>query len=181
MIDSFWPDATTSIILLPSGAQGESLLALAAEWTKMGLLGPALWVQPERFVAESGAPPHIEAMVLGVGRDQEIATVRIDLFEALAQEALAVVRLVKLRSAVPSRALDAEQDAIAEPSETTCVSDADAESVSEHQRAGYRSQARHAHLRADRVSAAGARGLDVGRIRCRGHRLARGSLESVVR
>ena len=52
MTDSFWPDAKTSIILLPSGVQGESLLALAAEWTKMGLLGPALWVQPERFVAE---------------------------------------------------------------------------------------------------------------------------------
>ena len=114
MTDSFWPDAKTSIVLLPSGPQGESLLALAAEWTKMGMLGPALWVQPERFVPEPGAPPHIDAMVLGVGRDQEIATVHIDLFEALAQEALAVVRLVKLRSAVPSRALDAEQDAIAE-------------------------------------------------------------------
>ena len=114
MTDSFWPDAKTSIVLLPSGPQGESLLALAAEWTKMGMLGPALWVQPERFVPEAGAPPHIDAMVLGVGRDQEIATVHIDLFEALAQEALAVVRLVKLRSAVPSRALDAEQDAIAE-------------------------------------------------------------------
>ena len=114
MADPFWPDAKTSIILLPSGVQGESLLALAAEWTKMGLLGPALWVQPERFVAEVGAPPRIDAMVIGVGRDQEIATVHIDLFEALAQESLAVVRLVKLRSAVPSRELDAEQDAIAE-------------------------------------------------------------------
>lgn len=114
MVDQFWPEAKASIVLLPSGEQGEAILELAGEWTKMGLLGHALWVLPEQVDGSVTGPPRIEASVLGVGHDLEITRVRLDLFEALAREALAVVRLVKLRSAVPSRELDAVQDAIAE-------------------------------------------------------------------
>lgn len=114
MADPFWPDAKASIVLLPSGEQGKSLLSLAGEWTKMGLLGPALWVLPERVDELHDGPPRIDAVVIGIGRDQEIAEVRLDLFEALAQEALSVVRLVKLRSALPERELDALQDGIAD-------------------------------------------------------------------
>ncbi|GAA2009012.1 hypothetical protein GCM10009739_20850 [Microbacterium ulmi] len=114
MSDRFWPDAKASIVLIPSGEQGESILALAAQWTKMGLLGPALWVQPERVAQTSSGPPRIVAVVLGLGADLEIARIEVDLFEALAREALTVVRLVKLRSAAPSRELDEQQDLIAE-------------------------------------------------------------------
>ncbi|MFT4229595.1 MAG: hypothetical protein QM602_04825 [Microbacterium sp.] len=114
MAERFWPRAKASIILLPSGEQGEALLALAGEWTKMGLLAHALWVLPESVQEVPTGPPRIEACVLGVGHDLEIARIRVDLFEALAREALRVVRLVKLRSAAASRELDAEQDAIAE-------------------------------------------------------------------
>lgn len=114
MSDRFWPDAKASIVLLPSGEQGGGLLDLAAQWTKMGLLGPALWVHPERVSPTESGPPRIIAVVLGLGADLEIARIEVDLFEALAREALAVVRLVKLRSAAPSRELDEVQDQIAE-------------------------------------------------------------------
>jgi len=111
-VNRFWPDSKASIVLLPSGEQGAALLDLAAEWTKTGLLGPALWVMPERFDGTVDGPPRIGAVVLGIDRDLEIARVEVDLFEALAREPLSVVRLVTLRSVVPSRELDAEQDAI---------------------------------------------------------------------
>ncbi|MFT4220523.1 MAG: hypothetical protein QM611_08410 [Microbacterium sp.] len=114
MSERFWPEAKASIVLLPSGEQAESLLSLAGEWTKMGLLAPALWVLPEGVREAPVGPPRVEASVLGVGHDLEAARIRVDLFEALAREPLRVVRLVKLRSAAPSRQLDAEQDAIAE-------------------------------------------------------------------
>lgn len=114
MAGTFWPEAKASIVLLPSGEQGETILVLAGEWTRMGLIGPALWVVPEAVDVDTAGPPFIQAMVLGVGRDQETTQVRVDLFEALAREPLAVVRLIKLRSAVPSRAHDAIQDAIAD-------------------------------------------------------------------
>lgn len=114
MADRFWPDAKASIVLLPSGDQGEKLLDLAADWTKMGLLGPALWVLPERVGNGTVGPPRIVAVVLGIDVDLEVRRIEVDLFEALAREALVLVRLVKLRSAAPSREMDATQDAIAE-------------------------------------------------------------------
>lgn len=114
MAERFWPGGRASIVLLPSGAQGESLLSLAGEWTKMGLLAHALWVMPESVQDAASGPPRVEAVVLGVGHDLETVRIRVDLFEALAREPLAVVRLLKLRSALPSRELDAEQDGIAE-------------------------------------------------------------------
>ncbi|MWV58612.1 hypothetical protein [Rathayibacter sp. VKM Ac-2754] len=112
--DGFWPDGKAAIVLLPSGAQGETLLELAAQWTKTGLLGQALWVLPEHVKTSEYAPPQIEAVVLGVGADLESVAISVDLFEALAEEQLALVRLVTLRSALPERQTDAAQDAVAE-------------------------------------------------------------------
>ena len=103
-----------SVILLPSGEQGEALLALAGEWTRMGLLGPALWVRPENVRRARSGPPRIGATILVLDREHRLTAVDVDLFESLARESLALVRLVKLRSAVPSREVDAEQDEIAE-------------------------------------------------------------------
>ncbi|HWV49856.1 MAG TPA: hypothetical protein VN035_10405, partial [Microbacterium sp.] len=114
MVRSSWPDRKVSVILLPSGQQGESLLALAGEWTRMGLLGPALWVRPEMVRRARSGPPRIGATILVLDRDHRMTAVDVDLFETLARESLALVRLVKLRSAVPSREVDAEQDEIAE-------------------------------------------------------------------
>ncbi|AZZ52889.1 hypothetical protein [Rathayibacter festucae] len=110
----FWPDGKAAIVLLPSGAQGETLLELAAQWTKTGLLGQALWVLPEHVKTSPYAPPQIEAVVLGVGADLESVAIAVDLFEALAEEPLALVRLVTLRSALPERETDEAQDAVAD-------------------------------------------------------------------
>jgi hypothetical protein len=44
---AFWPAGKASIILLPSGSQGESILALSRSWAEAGLLGPAFWIKPE--------------------------------------------------------------------------------------------------------------------------------------
>ncbi|KQQ03624.1 MULTISPECIES: hypothetical protein [unclassified Rathayibacter] len=112
--DGFWPDGKAAIVLLPSGAQGETLLELAAQWTKTGLLGQALWVLPEHVKTSEYAPPQIEAVVLGVGADLESVAISVDLFEALAEEPLGLVRLVTLRSALPERQTDAAQDAVAD-------------------------------------------------------------------
>lgn len=102
------------MILLPGGEQGHAVLERAAEWTEMGLLGPALWVLPERVELRTDGPAVIGATVLGVGRTQELVTLHVDLFETLARDELALVRMIKLRSATASHELDAEQDAIAD-------------------------------------------------------------------
>ena len=114
MAHRFWPGGKASVILLPSGEQGAALLARAGQWTEMGLLGPALWVMPEQVSMDGVGPPVIGATVLGIGRDQHLISLDVDLFETLAREALQLVRMIKLRSASPSRELDAEQDRIAD-------------------------------------------------------------------
>jgi hypothetical protein len=114
MADPFWRDAKASIVLLPSGTQGEAILALAERWTGMGLLAPALWVMPENVTESAQAPPRIDAIVLGTGADLAPLAVSVDLFEALAEEQLSVLRLVKLRAATVSREVDEVQDAIAD-------------------------------------------------------------------
>jgi hypothetical protein len=109
----FWQEGAVSIVLLPSGAQGASLFGLARAWTANGLLSPALWVLPEAISSENGAPPSIRARIVGQDRLRETIEREVDLFEILAREPLRLVRLLKIRSATPSRELDAVQDDIA--------------------------------------------------------------------
>lgn len=114
MAHRFWPGGKASVILLPSGEQGVAVLKRAGQWTEMGLLGPALWIMPEQVSADGDGPPVIAATVLGIGREQQLISLDVDLFETLAREPLQLVRMVKLRSASLSRELDAEQDRIAD-------------------------------------------------------------------
>jgi hypothetical protein len=114
MAASFWLDSTVSVILLPSGDQGDELIALIARWTTLGILGPALWVRPEAVDKSGGGPPKIDATILGETQQREQKTLRVDLFEVLAREPLRKVRLLKVRSAAPSREIDALQDEIAD-------------------------------------------------------------------
>ena len=109
----FWPDGTVSVILLPSGEPGDRVLTLAREWTERGLLAPALWVRPAGVDA-SVSPARVSAFVLGLDLDRVLSELPTDLFEALARQALTHVRLVKVRYATPSRAIDEAQDAVAE-------------------------------------------------------------------
>lgn len=112
MSTSIWLDAKASIILLPSGEQGKELIQLAENWAEVGLLGPALWVHPEQVSAQDAAPPLIQATVVGVLPDKSLVKIDVDLFEQLAREDLDVIRLVKVRSATPSRESDEVQDNI---------------------------------------------------------------------
>ncbi|MEF2976152.1 hypothetical protein [Subtercola sp. YIM 133946] len=109
-----WAEGAVSIILLPSGEQGAALSALAAQWVELSLLGPALWVEPERVSMLPDSPPSIRAWALGIDGDRQLQRIDVDLFEALAREPLTLVRLVKVRSALPNREQDALQDAIAQ-------------------------------------------------------------------
>ena len=112
MSTSIWLESKASIILLPSGEQGKELIELAENWAEVGLLGPALWVHPEQITLQDSAPPLIQATVVGVLPDKSLVKIDVDLFEQLAREDLDVIRLIKLRSATPSRESDAVQDDI---------------------------------------------------------------------
>ncbi|KQO99628.1 hypothetical protein [Leifsonia sp. Leaf264] len=112
MAETLWDGGSLSIVLLPSGEQGERLLELASAWTELKYLGPALWVRPEDVHREPMGPPHITASVFGRSEDGAFSTVQTDLFEVLARQSLRLVRLVTVRSVVPDRELDAAQDEI---------------------------------------------------------------------
>jgi hypothetical protein len=112
MSTNIWLESKASIILLPSGEQGKEILSLAENWAEVGLLGPALWVHPEQIAVQDDAPPLIQATVVGVLPDKSLVKIDVDLFEQLAREDLNVIRLVKLRSATPSRESDEIQDSI---------------------------------------------------------------------
>ena len=112
MSKSFWLDSKASIILLPSGKQGADLFELACNWAEVGLIGPALWIRPEAVDLVDGQPPRIEAEVIGVGPERELTSVKVDLFEQLAREALSVIRFVKVRSTSLVREFDEHQDQV---------------------------------------------------------------------
>ena len=114
MAESIWEDDSLTVVLLPSGEQGSSLLRLAERWTELAFLGPALWVRPEDVQTRPGTPPVILAAVFGRTRDGEPASVRHDLFELLARQSLRMVRLLTVRSVDPDRELDELQDEITE-------------------------------------------------------------------
>ncbi|PPF78901.1 hypothetical protein C5B96_13775 [Subtercola sp. Z020] len=107
-----WPNGAVSIVLLPSGEQGAALFDLARDWVGLSLLAPALFVRPERVSMLPDSPPSVRAWVIGVDGNREVQQIDVDLFEALARESLSLVRLIKVRSASPSRENDELQDAI---------------------------------------------------------------------
>ncbi len=113
MSSGFWTNGAVSIVLLPSGEQGAAVLERARDWAAHGLLAPALWVRPEAVTPEVNGPPSIEATVIGVNAQRELAEVAGDLFEFLAREPLSLVRLLKVRSTSPSQEQDEIQDDIA--------------------------------------------------------------------
>jgi hypothetical protein len=110
MAFKFWPDDKASIILLPSGEQGEALLSLAKNWLEVGLLGPAFWLQPEKLDLKSAKPPVIMAQVLGVDEEGLAQSVELDMFEELAKHQLKMIRLLKVRSVSSNREFDELQN-----------------------------------------------------------------------
>jgi hypothetical protein len=109
----FWLDGRATIVVLPSGDEGMSLFALAENWSEVGLLGPALWVEPKRVSTPEGEPVVVEAVVLGNDRSGNHVQIVVDLFEQLAKENLSTIRLIQVRSASPTAEFDEMQNDVA--------------------------------------------------------------------
>ncbi len=108
-----WGEAGMTIVLLPDGEQGDSLLGVARQWTDMKLLSRAVWVKPEYLDSEQSNPPRQRAMIIGADRDGEPVEVEVDLFEQLARQQLLAVRLLVVRSVSEHLEFDSAQDRLA--------------------------------------------------------------------
>ncbi len=111
--NSLWGDAGITLVVLPAGAQGEALFAVAREWTALRLLSPSIWVRPESLVRGDG-PPRISATVLASTKAGESLQKDLDLFKLLAIQKLSLVRLLVVRPAVPGGTFDKVQDEFVE-------------------------------------------------------------------
>lgn len=109
----FWLDGRATIVVLPSGEEGRDLFALAENWSEVGLLGPALWVEPKRVSTPEGEPVVVEAVVMGNDRSGEHVQIMVDLFEQLAKENLNTIRLIQVRSVTPTAEFDELQNEVA--------------------------------------------------------------------
>lgn len=109
----FWLDGRATIVVLPSGDEGMALFALAENWSEVGLLGPALWVEPKRVSTPEGEPVVVEAVVLGNDRAGNHVQIVVDLFEQLAKENLSTIRLIQVRSVTPTAEFDEIQNDVA--------------------------------------------------------------------
>jgi len=109
----FWLDGKATIVVLPSGDEGKELFHLAENWSEVGLLGPALWVEPKRVSTPEGEPVVVEAVVLGNDRSGNHVQIAVDLFEQLAKENLNTIRLIQVRSVRPSVEFDEIQNTVA--------------------------------------------------------------------
>lgn len=109
----FWLDGRATIVVLPSGDEGLALFALAENWSEVGLLGPALWVEPRRVSTREGEPVSVDAVVLGNDRSGNHVQIVVDLFEQLAKENLSTVRLIQVRSVTPTTEFDEIQNDVA--------------------------------------------------------------------
>lgn len=92
-----WQDGSASIVLLPSNVYGEQVFSLAKEWTKTGLLRPAMWLDLDKVVLPENGPPVVPVKVLGLAPDRTMHEIEVDLFNQLAQHELKIVRIVGLR------------------------------------------------------------------------------------
>jgi hypothetical protein len=112
--DPIWGESGLSIILLPSGEQGDALFEVAKAWTKLKLLTPSMWVRAELLDTSKGNPPRQTAIVLGASRSTDLHEVHVDLFEQLARQNLGQIRLLVVRTAAPSIEFDKKQDDLVE-------------------------------------------------------------------
>lgn len=107
---NLWKDSGLTIVLLPSGVQGDKLYGVAKLWTELRMLAPAIWVRHELLKSETVRPPQQQALVLGTNQQGEVTEVEVDLFEQLARQPLNRVRLLVVRTALPDLEFDQKQD-----------------------------------------------------------------------
>jgi hypothetical protein len=109
---NLWRDSGLTIVVLPSGEQGDRLYEVAKLWTELKMLAPAMWVREELLDPIMDGPPKQTAIVLGNKLGGSTDEVRVDLFQQLARQPLSLVRLLVVRSAIPNFAFDEKQDAL---------------------------------------------------------------------
>lgn len=93
-----WASNTVSVIVLPSGQDGEELLEIAKQWTASFVLGPALWVQDHHIPEDTGEAPDVQAYVLGRNKIGEPEYSQVNLFWALGSQEFTLVRMLAVRS-----------------------------------------------------------------------------------
>lgn len=111
---NIWQDSGLSIILLPSGEQGDRIYSIAKLWTELRMLSPAVWIRPEMLKESNDGPPQQRAVVLGANAVGTATEIEVDLFEQLARQSLSLVRLLAVRSALPDLEFDKKQDDLAD-------------------------------------------------------------------
>jgi hypothetical protein len=109
---NLWRDSGLTIVVLPSGEQGDRLYEVAKLWTELKMLAPAMWVRAELLDSNVDGPPKQTAIVLGNRFGGSTDEVKVDLFQQLARQPLGLVRLLVVRSALPNIDFDDKQDAL---------------------------------------------------------------------
>lgn len=100
-----WGSDKVSIILLPSGELGRSILDLAQDWTRSWLLTPALWMLADEVPdfdpsldSELQVPPNLKAYLLGRDQEQNAVREEVDVFWTLGSQPFKVVRFIAVRT-----------------------------------------------------------------------------------
>ena len=100
-----WGSDKVSIILLPSGDLGRSILDLAQDWTRSWLLTPALWMLADEVPdfdpsldSELQVPPNLKAYLLGRDQEQNAVREEVDVFWTLGSQPFKVVRFIAVRT-----------------------------------------------------------------------------------
>lgn len=105
MAKKIWESEAVSIIVLPSGSQGEEILALAQEWSRSWLLTPALWMLAdeipkfeEEVSVDVQVPPNLSAYLLGRDAEQNSVKEKVDVFWTLGSQPFKKVRFIAVRT-----------------------------------------------------------------------------------
>lgn len=105
MAKKIWESEAVSIIVLPSGKQGDQILALAQEWSRSWLLTPALWMLADEipeFIEDLSVdlqvPPKLNAYLLGRDTEQRSVKEDVDVFWTLGSQPFKKVRFIAVRT-----------------------------------------------------------------------------------